>query len=76
MECGDGTEISSRFYCGREKGVVGSLEARRVAEGDPEFAAISAVALRHNDINVLTTAPDRFELMHRRKPNGDFDPLP
>ena len=47
------------------------------AEGDPEFAAISAVALRHNDIsNVLTTAPDRFELMHRRKPNGDVDPLP
>ena len=53
------------------------MEAWRVAEGDPEFAAISAVALRHNDIsNVLTTAPDRFELMHRRKPNGDADPLP
>jgi uncharacterized protein len=45
--------------------------------GTPEFAAISAVALRHNDIsNVLTTAPDRFELMHRRKPNGDVDPRP
>ena len=43
----------------------------------PEFAAISAVALRHNDIsNVLTTAPDRLELMHRRKPNGDVDPGP
>ena len=55
----------------------GIVEAWRVAEGDPEFAAISAVALRHNDIsNVLTTAPDRFELMHRRKPNGDADPLP
>jgi hypothetical protein len=46
-------------------------------KGDPEFAAISAVLLRHNDISsVLTTAPDRFELMHRRKPNGDVDPLP
>ena len=29
--------------------------------GTPEFAAISAVALRHNDIsNVLSTAPRRF----------------
>ena len=28
--------------------------------GTPEFAAISAVALRHNDIsNTLSTAPDR-----------------
>ena len=27
-------EISSRVYCGREDGVVGSLEARRVAEGN------------------------------------------
>jgi uncharacterized protein len=43
----------------------------------PEFAAISAVALRHNDISsTLSTAPDRFELMHRRKPNGDVDPRP
>ena len=73
--------MEQRFHRGfttaGEGGVVGSLEAWRVAEGDPEFAAISAVALRHNDIsNVLTTAPDRFELMHRRKPNGDVDPLP
>src|ERR1700730_18371924 len=30
----DGTEISSRFYCGGEDGVMESLEARRVAEGD------------------------------------------
>src|ERR1700726_3937625 len=30
----DGTEISSRFYCGREDGVMGSLEAWGVAEGD------------------------------------------
>ncbi|MHC2332258.1 YecA/YgfB family protein [Bradyrhizobium sp. USDA 4454] len=29
--------------------------------GKPEFAAISAVALRHNDLgNVLSTAPHRF----------------
>ncbi|WFU31238.1 UPF0149 family protein [Bradyrhizobium brasilense] len=45
--------------------------------GTPEFAAISAVALRHNDIsNTLSTAPDRFEPMHRRKLNGDIDPRP
>ena len=45
--------------------------------GTPEFAAISAVALRHNEIsNVLTTAPDRFEPMHQRKANGDVDPGP
>ena len=31
---GDQSKISSRFHCGRENGVVGSLEARRVAEGD------------------------------------------
>src|ERR1700737_670229 len=30
----DGTEISSRFYCGGEDGVMGSLEAWGVAEGD------------------------------------------
>src|SRR6266481_3065287 len=30
----DGSQISSRVYCGRENGVMGSLEARRVAEGD------------------------------------------
>src|SRR5258705_4834853 len=34
MECGDGAEISSRVYGGREDGVMGSLEARRVAESD------------------------------------------
>ena len=32
--CGDGTEISSRVYGGREDGVMGPLEVRRVAEGD------------------------------------------
>src|SRR5580765_4154838 len=30
----DGTEISQRVYCGREDGVMGSLEARGVAKGD------------------------------------------
>ena len=45
--------------------------------GTPEFAAISAVAQRHNEIsNVLSTAPDRFEPVHRRKANGDIDPGP
>ncbi|MGL3210594.1 UPF0149 family protein [Bradyrhizobium sp. BR 1433] len=45
--------------------------------GTPEFAAISAVALRHNDIsNTLSTTPGRFEPMHRREVNGDIDPRP
>jgi uncharacterized protein len=45
--------------------------------GTPEFAAISAVALRHNDIsNVLSTAPRRFAPVHGRKPNGDVDARP
>src|SRR6478735_8691395 len=45
--------------------------------GTPEFAAISAVALRHNDIsNVLSTAPHRFTPVHGRKPNGDVDARP
>jgi uncharacterized protein len=45
--------------------------------GTPEFAAICAVARRHNDISrVLSTTPDRFEPMHRRKPNGEVDPRP
>ena len=35
--------------------------------GTPEFAAISAVALRHNEIsNTLSTTPDRFKPMHQR----------
>ena len=34
MECDDGTEISSRFYNGREDGVMGSLATRGVFEGD------------------------------------------
>jgi hypothetical protein len=29
-----GSKISSRFHCGRENGVVGSLAAGRVAESD------------------------------------------
>jgi uncharacterized protein len=45
--------------------------------GTPEFAAICAVARRHNDISrVLSTTPERFEPMHRRKPNVEVDPRP
>jgi uncharacterized protein len=45
--------------------------------GTPEFAAISAVAMRHNDIsNILSTAPNRFEPIYRRKPNRDIDARP
>lgn len=45
--------------------------------GTPEFAAISAVGVRHNDIsNTLSTAPDRFEPIYRRKPNRDIDARP
>jgi uncharacterized protein len=45
--------------------------------GTPEFAAICATAGRHDDISrVLSTTPDRFEPMHRCKPNGEVDPRP
>lgn len=45
--------------------------------GTAEFAAISAVAQHHNDIsNILSTAPHRFQPMHRREPNGDVDARP
>jgi uncharacterized protein len=45
--------------------------------GTPEFAAISAVAVRHNDIgDILSTAPDRFEPIYRGKPNRDIDARP
>ena len=45
--------------------------------GASEFAAISAIARRHNDISrILSTTPDGFEPMHQRKPNGDVDPRP
>ena len=45
--------------------------------GTPEFAAISAVVQRHNDISdTLSTAPQRFEPIHSRKPNGDVDARP
>ncbi len=55
-----------------------AIDADAFNHGDtPEFAAISVVALRHNDISrILSTAPDRFKPMHRRKPNGDIDPRP
>ena len=40
-----------------------------------EFAAISAVAVRHNVIaNTLSTAPRDFVPIFERKPNGDIDP--
>src|SRR5450631_2230440 len=45
--------------------------------GTPEFAAISAVVRRHNDIsNTLSTAPHQFEPIHQRKPNGEVDVRP
>ena len=45
--------------------------------GTPEFAAIYAVAARHNDIsNILSEAPGRFEPIYRRKPNRDIDARP
>ena len=45
--------------------------------GTPEFAAISAVAVRHNDIsNILSTAPGRLEPIYRRKPNREVDARP
>src|SRR5712672_2679920 len=45
--------------------------------GTAEFAAISAVVQRHNDIsNTLSKNPDRFEPIHQRKPNGDVDARP
>ena len=55
-----------------------AIDADAFNHGDtPEFAAISAVALRHNEISqTLSTAPDQFEPMHRRKSNGDIDPRP
>lgn len=55
-----------------------AVDADAFNHGDtPEFAAICAVAQRHNDISrVLSTTPDRFEPMHRRKANGEIDPRP
>jgi uncharacterized protein len=55
-----------------------AIDADAFNHGDtPEFAAISAFALRHNEISqTLSTAPDQFEPMHRRKSNGDIDPRP
>ena len=45
--------------------------------GTPEFAAISAVAVRHNDIsNILSTAAHRFEPIYRIKPNREVDARP
>jgi uncharacterized protein len=45
--------------------------------GTPEFAAISAVALRHNVISdTLATAPKRFKPIYRLKPGGGVDVRP
>lgn len=45
--------------------------------GTPEFAAISAVALRHNDIsNTLSMAPQLFKPIFRSKPGGGVDVRP
>ena len=42
--------------------------------GTPEFAAISAVAVRHNAIvETLTSAAKTFEPIFARKPNRDID---
>jgi len=55
-----------------------AIDADAFNHGDtPEFAAISAVALRHNEISqILSTTPRQFEPIHRRKPSGDVDPRP
>lgn len=43
----------------------------------PEFAAISAVAQHHNEIsNLLSTAPEEFEPIYRRKASGGVDVRP
>lgn len=45
--------------------------------GTPEFAAISAVAVRHNAIvETLSTAPKTFEPIFARKPNREIDAGP
>jgi hypothetical protein len=44
--------------------------------GTPEFAAISAVAIRHNAIvETLSKAPKTFEPIFARKPNCDIESL-
>src|SRR6202045_1256021 len=45
--------------------------------GTPEFAAISAVVVRHNVIvETLSKAPKTFEPIFARKPNRDIDAGP
>jgi uncharacterized protein len=54
-----------------------AIDADAFNHGDtPEFAAISAVALHHEISQTLSTRPNQFEPLHRRKPNGDIDPRP
>jgi uncharacterized protein len=54
------------------------IEVGAFNRGDtPEFAAISAVAVRHNAIvETLTNAPKTFEPIFVRKPNRDIDAGP
>jgi hypothetical protein len=52
---------------------------RLIENGMASTALVShcTVARRHNDISrILSTTPDRFEPMHRRKSNGEVDPRP
>ena len=45
--------------------------------GTPEFAAISATAVRHNEISkTLSTKLEQFVPLQARKPDGDIDPGP
>ncbi len=45
--------------------------------GTPEFAAISAAAVRHNTIvETLSTAPKTFKPIFVRTPTGDIDAAP
>ncbi|MGY4426370.1 uncharacterized protein ACVWY2_008819 [Bradyrhizobium sp. JR6.1] len=55
-----------------------AIDADAFNYGDtPEFAAISAVALRHNEISqTLSSTPKQFAPMHRREANGDVDMRP
>jgi uncharacterized protein len=55
-----------------------AINADALNYGDtPEFAAISAVALGHNEISqTLSTTPRQFAPMHQRAANGDIDARP
>ncbi len=54
-----------------------SMPMHSTTAARPEFAAISAVAQHHNEIsNLLSTAPERFGPICRRKPSGGVDVRP